>query len=618
MNTPADKKVLAQLTSPSPSGYVPSSFLALITRRDHHQSSSEVQAEFSGVTGFLPDIIYRSAEYYVAITHSIQMGIVSDPSNGMTVILHGDIYADSTCDARTAAQMILTACTADGMIATSRRLNGSFAALIITPDEVTIIIDRVGSKKVFISTNNRGYWISSSLTLHPKGRVDPAGVASLIINRFQYCGRTLYEGVRTLERAHIHTFSRSGVISRCYWIYGFNDVDERAFNAALADRKADLAALVKRAVRRRIPAHGKVLLSLSGGMDSRGILGALLSEMDPSVSLNAVSYGTHQDDDVIVAHELCCLAGIEQRMVSFRGDITEAIKLNGRHCEGLVFFYSQGLDGFEQAVASFGKESIFFVGDECFGWNNVTIQSFDDTLQKGIGIRAPAYIPTYYSYGNTSHRQIQDALQTDIESLKQRCDHTLSWHDLKDYLYLDQRLCHMLLPWREFHSGRYIRVTNPLIDNDILDFMKTVPTTYRLEKRLFRETITSAYPDLFKVRLARPGGIDNQVFNALFHQQQPALEHLVNSFDSALDEVIPPDILMIGLLDFVEHITFAGLPIPVPLQKAANAIHRKLLRVRGFLGSPISKNRRPLVYGSMSLAPLQLATLLQLRFFLRK
>lgn len=248
----------------------------------------------------------------------------------------------------------------------------------------------------------------------------------------------------------------------------------------------------------------------------------------------------------------------------------------------------------------------------------MTIESFDDVLQKGIGIRSPACVPKYYSYGNTSHRQIQDALQTDIESLSQRCDNTLSWHDLKDYLYLDQRLCHMLLPWREFHSGRHIQVANPLIDNDILDFMKTVPTKYRLDKRLFRETITSAYTDLFKVRLARPGGIDNRVFEALFHQQRPALEHLVNSYESALDEVIPQDILMIGLLDFVGRISLAGLPVPVPLQQAANAIHRKLARVRVFLGGPISKARRSLPYGSMSLAPLQMATLLQLRFFLRK
>jgi hypothetical protein len=36
------------------------------------------------------------------------------------------------------------------------------------------------------------------------------------------------------------------------------------------------------------------------------------------------------------------------------------------------------------------------------------------------------------------------------------------WNDLEDVLFLDQRLCNMLLPWREYLNGRYIRVMNPL------------------------------------------------------------------------------------------------------------------------------------------------------------
>lgn len=325
--------------------YTPSAFIGLLAPIQEYQSENSIREAFFETTGLLPQLVCKSADFFVVMSHSSRTEVAHDPVLGVTVFLHGEVYPDSNYGRGAGGSFVLNTYKEQGIIRAASNINGSYAALLITPKEVSIVIDRVGSRKVFFSQDARGFWISTTLALHPRRKIDAAGVASLIINRFQYCGRTLYKGVRTLERAHIHTFSRRGVINRCYWSYGFSDVDEEAFVAALSDRKADLVALVKRAVHRRMPVHGKVLLSLSGGMDSRGILGALLSEASPSVSLGAVSYGTHQDDDVVVAHELCRLAGLEQRMVSFRGDITEAIKLNGQHCDGLVFSIPKVLMG---------------------------------------------------------------------------------------------------------------------------------------------------------------------------------------------------------------------------------------------------------------------------------
>lgn len=514
--------------------------------------------------------------------------------------------------------MLLSSIISKGIQQSAMDINGAYAALVVTPNDISLIIDRVGSRKIFYSETPHGSWITTTLTQHPRNRVDAAGVASLLINRYQYGGRTLYENVRTLDRASIHTFTSHGLASQKYWEYNYSQAQPESFTHQLVDKRHELNDLIRHAVKRRLPCRGNIWCSLSGGVDSRAIFGALLSfRNDWSGTLTALSYGLETDDDPIVARELCLQTGVSQKLVHFRGSLEHSIQDNGRHCEGLVYFYLHALSGIQQVAGEFTPDDVLFVGDECFGWHNSPGHSFDEILTKRIGIRAPASIPDYYSYGRTPHTEIQAALQADLDSVKQRHISSDSWNDLEDTLYLEERLCNMLLPWREYLNGRYINVMNPLIDNEILEFMKTVPTAQRQNKGFFRETVNEGYPDLFKIRLAKAGGNNMQVLESLFLNERAPLEHLIDDFDSGFDEVIPPDVMMAGLVDMLDRLLLHKLPISPRLMNIAERLRMKISKTKIFLRGPVRGTKSGTSHGVMSLSPLQMATLLQVRYLLK-
>ena len=224
-----------------------------------------------------------------------------------------------------------------------------------------------------------------------------------------------------------------------------------------------------------MPETGSSLLYLSGGIDSRAIMAALLEDRTSWRNAWATSYGAEADEDAVVARELATRSGLPWTLQPGPTTLPELLSANSRYCGGQVFFYPRGLNGVEALAASMPGPVTAFVGDECYGWADMVLGSRDEVLTKGIGIRSPASVPGYYSYGDTPNFAIAETLQADVEAVRSRYADVASLHDLKDVLYLDQRLNYMLLPWRECHMGPFVRVVNPHIDEDILDFMKLAP-----------------------------------------------------------------------------------------------------------------------------------------------
>jgi hypothetical protein len=403
-----------------------------------------------------------------------------------------------------------------------------------------------------------------------------------------------------------------------YWDFIFNAVDPNTFSLKINDKWAELVHLIEQAVLRRLPRSGKAWCSLSGGADSRSIIASLIANINEKpISLTALTYGLETDDDPLVAKELCNIYGIDCKSIMAKHSIHELINLNGKYCEGMVFFYFHSLSGMERIKHELAATDTLFVGDECGGWPKRSLSSLDDVLSKLIGIRAPANVPSYFSYGNTPHNQITEQLQEEINEIKAKTPKFNSFHDQADYLFVDQRLPGMLLPWREFHFGRYIRVSNPLIDQDVMEFYRSVPTEFRENKRLFMDAMRYRHPHLFGHRFARSGGNNMQVLEKLFLDGGKGLESMVDSFDSGLDEVIPPDIVMAGLIEMLDRLRLQGADLSPRVRNLAEWLRRKFTKARIYLAGPVRGAKSGSRHGLMSLSPLQMATLLQLRSMLK-
>jgi hypothetical protein len=142
-----------------------------------------------------------------------------------------------------------------------------------------------------------------------------------------------------------------------------------------------------------------------------------------------------------------------------------------------------------------------FVGDECLGWRKYRLRDPQDVLAS-LQIFGPTVASWLLAHlPKESQAKFADGLQADLEQLSAvaRAVSYGNWHHAKDYLYLDQRLGNLILPWREACVSDGASVRSPLLDNDILDFMMHVPASERLNKRHYRRTITAMFPQLFNI-----------------------------------------------------------------------------------------------------------------------
>ncbi len=183
-----------------------------------------------------------------------------------------------------------------------------------------------------------------------------------------------------------------------------------------------------------------------------------------------------------------------------------------------------------------------FTGDTVVGWYDVPFRSPQDVLDSlciGTLDRAPHLAPLL---PRRSHDHMAAGLEADCEAIWARCAGLDDLHDAADFLHIDQRLPHVILPWREAVGGRYAAMRRPFIDNDILDLVTVLPTELRRGKRLYRTMVGEKFPQLFRVPRATEQNFRIDL-TAEVARHADALRDLVDDGSSVVDDLIPPDVV---------------------------------------------------------------------------
>lgn len=541
-------------------------------------------------------------------------------SEGLHFVLHGNLSVPVVRSAEELGLYLAPICRSHAPEGLGLYLRGSFVLIVIDSraDKVFVVTDRNGSRKIFNKKGAEHEWIGTSVECLPDRRPDPAGVASLMINDFCFLGRTVIENVSLLERASIYCLGKNGLGRTCYW-----EPDYSSKNFTLSENEMEDAyeKFMTQAVRRAIPESGRVLVSLSGGVDSRAILGLLMSEPGLKNRLLAFSYGQEDDDDVRVARELCAISDIPHKVLCYQGNLAETIRRNGTLSEGLVSFYTHGLDGLFALEKEFGSSDIMFVGDIAFRQGASSFGTLDEMLTHGVGIRTPVSIPYWYGYGRHLPADVANQLSSDIAILKRRISHIKDLSDANHYLLLDQRQNYQILPWREFYTGRFIRVANPLIDEDILDFVATVPSLSANNKKLHRQTVIKMFPELCRIPFAASGVTNSYAYSDII-SQRAAVMALLETHDSHIDDLIPPEVIKIAVIQYIETCRLDRYKLPKfvrdVIDKARWKYSSAALHFSLGKSSKEINTAHPWKGGIPKLAPRQLLKLLSIRYFFRK
>jgi asparagine synthase (glutamine-hydrolysing) len=518
-------------------------------------AANRAEATFTRLTGRSPQLSLSTASYRACLSLSEWDKVGHDAASGISVVLHGEIYHADDHPANYLAQQF-----ANHGFAWAKEIHGSFAILAVdkSADQIVLITDRLNSRRVFASQIEGGICISSHLSAQPwkTYELDLTGVASYIVNRALYNSRTLFRGVSVLKRACIHQLTARGFDAAPYWRDGFDSSPKRANQRQLA---AELETRLIQAMRRRLYDSPNVFLSLSAGYDSTALLGILAYDLRiPDVRCFSYDHGAPSPNgDAGLARQMAECAGYSHEIVeTYDGNFVAHLRDNAVTClRRHLSWYCPDLGAWQRLAPRFAsvERPVVFNGDGP-GWRVRRLSDSRDVLASLQIYEADVLSWLFCQLPKDSRANFEQGLAEDFEQLcavasREAHGH---WHNAIDFVYLDQRLGTLILPWREACIPPGVAVRSPLLDNDVLDFLMRVPAAARSNRNLYRKTITAMYPQLY--RFPRCSTLSNYYLNLAqeFAINVAEVRRLIESQSSRLDSLVPPDLLHRMLDDVVE------------------------------------------------------------------
>ncbi len=270
----------------------------------------------------------------------------------------------------------------------------------------------------------------------------------------------------------------------------------------------------------------------------------------PEVQCFSYEHGTPSPgSDAAVSKRMAECAGYSHETVeTYGGDFVRHLRDNAAiGLRNSLSWYCAELGAWQRMAPRLAavERPVVFVGDECLGWRNYGLADYGDVLAS-LQIHHMRILSWLIPLlPNESRIKLNDGLEQDLERLRVVASNEAhgNWHNAKDYLYLDQRLGHLILPWREACVPEGVAVRSPLLDNDILELIARTPIAGRLNKRLYRKTITAMYPQLFRIPRS---SVDVNFYLDLareFTANADEVRRMIRTQSSRLDELIPPDVL---------------------------------------------------------------------------
>jgi asparagine synthase (glutamine-hydrolysing) len=430
----------------------------------------------------------------------------------LKIFLHGEIFNDDADDSHQ-IEVIHQLYERFG-VEFARYLNGSFVVIIIDEarDIVVIANDRTASRPLFYFSDGQTFYFAPELkALLPipslRKKLNPAAMASFLAAGYFLNGMTLIEDVQTLDNATILCITDLGIRGHKYWDYAF---DEGGYDRGLPYYQSTLAELIRQAINRRIRSHHRYGILLSGGYDSRGILGCYL-EAQRDQPVHTISWGCADDiphSDCAIAQRLAVRLGTRHSFYRLRPESLP------QHLRDFIYLhdgltdacgnYPEALDIFRQIREQLGVQ-ILLRGDECFGWVST---AFDEkSMFQTLGIDILDRLDDYRMIFTDHYRlSFSETFKEFLKDISSRCQEE-EIHNRKDFFYLDQRLKYYL-NYLNYVKTIEIEVRTPYIDNDILDFVCTLPVKYRTDKFLYRYTIKNMFKNIFDEMASRSDEID--------------------------------------------------------------------------------------------------------------
>ena len=394
-------------------------------------------------------------------------------------------------------------------------LRGSYCLARYEPStrRLLLVADRIASFPLFYARVD-GYLLFApeirALLAHPglPRHLDVGGAATLLSSGHLVTDQTLLTSVRRIRGGEALHVEHGDCERRAYWRFA---PGSRPGGATDLELEMEMGRLVRASTRRHLGNPEKAIIFLSGGADSRAILGAALELVGGQGDLlHAVSWGVHvgqPNSDVSIATRIAATMNLKHQ---FLPRSTEGYE---RH-----FLRANSLIGSASDVAAYHPLEYSFMGrlrhagferalrgDETMGWLT-PVHTINEALKK-VKLHGFGADPHLRDIIRAEHRDAWHAASEAVFAEVAAEVEGREPNDAKDYLYFTHRL-QGYLNTASYYKLCVLDQRNVLLDDDILAFLELVPARLRIDKLLYRRAMARAFPELWELPFATSSNLE--------------------------------------------------------------------------------------------------------------
>jgi asparagine synthase (glutamine-hydrolysing) len=439
-------------------------------------------------------------------------------SNTICVLMEGEFFGRDELEVELEGEASQVGAHADAEVllrlyekcgpACAERLNGAFHAAIWEPAKrkLSLLNDRFGLYPLYYAERDGLLLFACgvrALLAHPSvsRRIDPLAIAQMLTFEQVLGDRTLIDDVKLLPPASWMTFEDGRCTHRTYWKLGFpqcrTSLPER-------DYREGLAVHLRQATRRQCDDASSKGVLLSGGLDSRVILGGLrLAE--PAAELRTFTFGLRNCDDARFAGKVANAAGTRHQFDPLAPDFlqqvaAQAVRLTDGMTSGIHMHVVANL---ERQAASVQVLYKGYMGDALMGshLNRMHWAAYDHLgLEEMVLRQYTTGVPcSDHSLAFTERflREVPVGVQESFarEFAKAESDLVADWMVHFD---LRQRQRRFVLGGVELARSQ-ATVRTPFCDNDLVEYMLAVPPGLRYDRYLCAQAFVKMCPELAKI-----------------------------------------------------------------------------------------------------------------------
>lgn len=443
-------------------GYIKNS-----TNQKQHELSGYMKNALIENPKFKASVLIDDKNLKIEVLDSEDEAFSSFVDTDVCVYVCGEIYSH-----KNVADKIYKAYKNQKLNTFLAQIDGHYNCIIYNKQKniILFITDRYGLNPIFVYQKNDDFIFAP----RPKGMLGLEFVdKSISETAFEtFCSYGHFLGndtwckyINLLPPATIYEYNFISKGEKKEYYFSWKNIKRNDISFDEAYRR--LGELFITAVDKRFD-DNEITINLSGGRDSRLILSAIC-HLYPSIQGKALTFGSYDCDDVIIAREVAKRANLTHRVYEF---------------DKQDWFFSR----FEDVIKSDGLYSLMHM-------HRVDFEDLQKYSLNGFG--------GDYIFGNevTQYRYLlkEQVLNTPYKDHKQ-----VGFLD-KEYLGEDDIIPYLIINGgRRFNysalmqAWQFTQVRLPFMDNDVLEFIYSLPLDYRLDGKIYAKVALEFFPKFYK------------------------------------------------------------------------------------------------------------------------